>query len=1443
MTELDWSRFEDLPGDQTANFELLWRGAVRHTYGRFGRFQARSQQPGVEFHLKLERGCPLGDAGDWFGWQTKWWPGLQPGRTITASRKNDVEDSLDKTKTHLPGLTDWVLCTRRPFAPTDEPWWDSLSGSAPFKLDHQVADDLANLLTGDAELFRQTYFGDLVLTPDRLEVLQERALADVQERWFPQVHQTSPAETKLRRMLAEPDAWEDLKLFGTEITSLTAIIESDVDSEPLEASIQEELDVLLGTAETVRQLLADAHEHLTPGGDHTWRELGEAIVPDPPPAIPPVLRKLRAANHPAALACANLVFHTRDAAALAKSVFGHLAVRCVTVTGDAGYGKTQLAAKLASPSESRPAGMLLFGRQLRSRDSLDDLAARVSVNGRRVETFEALLAAVDAAAARAQCRLPVVIDGLNEAEDPREWKSLLAQAELVLKDYPSVLLICTLRSAFASRAIPLSLSDSVVVLDGFGEDVEEAVARYFDHFNIDAGGVDLPLERFDHPIALRIFCAVMNPNREPRVRLIGRAHSLNAMFDGYLDDVANRIETLTSSRIGATDVRSALRALGVEMWNTNSREVSEIRAKQLFGDTQRRWDETILNALQGEGVLIRQTAQELDEEQDGLETPEAPHGQEGLVVAVVYDLLAGHIVASAMAEAGGASFATSLRAPGVEAKFLGETAEVHPLALDIFDALVFVLPQRGLGHLWEYVQGTLLDAALLRATELAPEDVNEATIAAWEQNLPTLAGRPTFWARLRSVRAVPEHPFNALFSDAVLRSVTVADRDLTWTEWLRSSTQSYLPRQPGTDARAMEDLRLWTTRWRETDERTEADALRARWFMWMLTSTVRDLRDAATAALYWFGRGDAGSLFELAAGALEINDLYVGERAIAAAYGVATAHQQPDPSLGNQLRTYLEALLAATAGDAPTAPTYHRLIRYYIAGTFEFARIYYPDALPENAAGGIEFADGHLPETLPEGDGRHDEVEQTIHMDFGNYTLGRLFDDRGNYNYEHEGHRNATAQVLGVIYDLGWRKDRFSSVDNILGRTDTDKNPNRVERYGKKYSWIGLYLVTGMLHARGDRVYKLEVDIDPTFPQVSPPLPFSIPTWVHATPADDRDWLINGIVSIPDDLMYTQTLAGVEGPWVLIHAEINAKDERTGRGGYGLFNTVAIAPDDLASFMEVWEHVEHPGRDLIELPKAYYLFAGEIPWHKRMVTSGDDIAGTGMRPIERDEDDGWEDYHDREDPYVDHIRMDLPVPTDGDDARVDRETSDDELLEIPYGEPEDGAEGGEIDILALMRARADAYRAKVPPYVELEFESLAHSFAWEGHNSSENQSFAYVPSQRLSQHSDLRSLPAGFNQVDVEGRPASLSFSAPEGFDGHVLYIREDLVTAFTGDRSVVTFGWGERQIHADWSKKTPDRLLEVYRAYRNVWRTHRVIAEGRPKAVGGRQKDEGKPE
>ena len=43
------------------------------------------------------------------------------------------------------------------------------------------------------------------------------------------------------------------------------------------------------------------------------------------------------------------------------------------------------------------------------------------------------MAAVDAAAQRQNTKLPIVIDGLNEAEDPRDWKDLLSSLAVTLK--------------------------------------------------------------------------------------------------------------------------------------------------------------------------------------------------------------------------------------------------------------------------------------------------------------------------------------------------------------------------------------------------------------------------------------------------------------------------------------------------------------------------------------------------------------------------------------------------------------------------------------------------------------------------------------------------------------------------------------------------------------------------------------------------------------------------------------------------------------------------------------------------------------------------------------------------------------------------------------------------------------------------------------------------
>jgi len=1105
----------------------------------------------------------------WYGWQTKWWE-LDSGRAIGNGRKEDILDSIQKTEKHVPEITDWVLWTRRPLTAADQTWFYGLETQTKMRLHLWTEDALDELLVGDAALLRETYFGELILTKDRLADIEARAAAEVGERWMPDVHQPALAERRLRQMLAEPQAWANAQDAGREIGRFaTAVEDTMTAADPVVIS---EIRAIVATAQDIAKVLDDAHGQLEEGRLTTMVGVGRRTAPVAPPANPVVLRRLRACQRPTALPLTNLLAHARDAARLAHDIDSDVATRLAVVTGRAGFGKTQLAAALSAPTADRPAGVLIYGRHLGRHGTLNDLARQVTIAGAPVASFEALLAAVDAAATRAGCRLPIVIDGLNESEAPMTWTPLLRSLLLTLEGYPSVLVVCTIRDAFLEAAVPAEVS-TILTLDGFS-DLDEAIDRYFAFYKIEPGEAELPLELLNHPLSLKIFCDVANPERKYPVSVERLPTSLTGMFDEYFLAVGRRVAELNPS-INPYDVAQAVDALGTELWHIRARDVSEERARQLFNDTGRRWEEGLLTALEREGVLIRQ-----------------PSVDGALSVSLVYDLMAGHVIATSLVRAWGGTIANLLGTGDATRLLAGEWTEQHPLAADVFDALVGKVPRAGAQQLWQIVQEPLRLPALLRAAGLEADYIDTATVQALAENVDDIRGpRGDLFDRLFITRAAPLHPLNAKFLDQLLRDRAVADRDLRWSEWLRGHARSLLA-----DARAL------ATRWKESSDRSGADQLRALWLMWTLTSTDRALRDAATAALYWFGRHDVAGLFGLAEEAITINDDYVGERVVAAVYGVTTSKQLHDPMFEAALSTYLQALLTAFVGADVVAPTWHSLIRYYVSGSFEFASRFYPSAVPLETTLPLVFAAAPIPEPLHEGDPRRDVADQTLNMDFGNYTLGRLFPDRSNYDYDHPGHRSATDRLLGVVYELGWRSDLFEDAEHSIVYAQRERDPGRLERYGKKYGWVGFHTVAGMLTDTEQPLEALEVDIDPTFPQPPPTVPIEVPTWARRTPVDDLRWLRAGVVKVPDELLTPSRLDDEHGRWILVHAEFEARDTATGRSTYGLFNTVLVETARLGPLLEAFNSAPHPGRDLIDVPGDYYIFAGEIPWHHRFAS-------------------------------------------------------------------------------------------------------------------------------------------------------------------------------------------------------------------------------------------------
>jgi hypothetical protein len=136
--------------------------------------------------------------------------------------------------------------------------------------------------------------------------------------------------------------------------------------------------------------------------------------------------------------------------------------------------------------------------------------------------------------------------------------------------------------------------------------------------------------------------------------------------------------------------------------------------------------------------------------------------------------------------------------------------------------------------------------------------------------------------------------------------------------------------------------------------------------------------------------------------------------------------------------------------------------------------------------------------------------------------------------------------------------------------------------------------------------------------------------------------------------------------------------------------------------------------------------------------------------------------------------------------------------------------------------RGQMYRSEleVPGGSPIEVEILAHDFGWESYHSELNQAgHPYVPSRLFSRTCDLRGVPQSFDQQLPDGTRASISLKAPIGFEGHLLYLREDLVKRYASGRKLIWFIWGERNLYGYSHGQPPEWWVKAHRERAMIWR------------------------
>ena len=209
------------------------------------------------------------------------------------------------------------------------------------------------------------------------------------------------------------------------------------------------------------------------------------------------------------------------------------------LTGEAGQGKTHLFCDAATRAVAagQPAIVLLAGR-LSGRQVWSEIANQLGLG--QVGS-EMLIGAMQAAAQASDAPFLLLIDALNDADEPKAWQEELPGLLAEIKRNPWISLGVSVRSIFRSIVLPADGLPGVAEIEhrGFEHRELEATERFFDAFGLDQPRVPLLMPEFSNPLFLKLYCEGLE-GLGLKAPPTGETHA-SVVFERYLKAKAARI--------------------------------------------------------------------------------------------------------------------------------------------------------------------------------------------------------------------------------------------------------------------------------------------------------------------------------------------------------------------------------------------------------------------------------------------------------------------------------------------------------------------------------------------------------------------------------------------------------------------------------------------------------------------------------------------------------------------------------------------------------------------------------------------------------------------------------------------------------------------------------------------------------------------------------------
>ena len=1251
---IDWNKLYDYNNYKFKSFEYFCFCIAKRQFdekGNFTSIDGSGGDGGIEFYLKLNN-------GDYWGWQAKFFD--NPPRLNRSGRKNQIMNSLISSCKNYPKLKKWFLCTNSDFTDTEIDWYENEIKSnvrriKKYKDLPDVEKEHVDNVLENLELIHwvESDFNHYFSLPENQGILNYFfGEFEINMDWFNDkfdLFKTTDIEF-LKELYVENNVNDDintiliqedsLNLFNDFINELDSfsidsekiILKDDSKKEIMEDLLNEYMNIHNIIIEDLKNILkffrnmdlnkidvSDTKNNLIKLNEITseFKDFENEYIHD----------ESEDNGYSAFYKMDNHNFWIKLAISNIQSLLSHN----LNIIGDAAVGKTFTVSNLAHDllNNNKPC-LIIKGNKFHDTPIGKQFLEILDIHDLNFNQF---LDALQVFAEIKEVKLPIIIDALNESVDnfsfSQVWKNNFESLVKQIEKYPNLVLITTCRKSYAEYMDNEIYLENSSYLHYEIEDMDELVDKYFEYYKINVlNSTNSYKYYFKKPIYLKLFCEVHNPYREDFMDVEIKKDDIYNVFETYMA-ICNK-HICESLNIPKRDiVKKSLLKVAKQLWDTKDRKIDINDFYTLIDEkTNETLDKSKAYKIISESLLIKKEYENKEQ------------------VYFTYDLFIGYLIAVYLFD----KHKNNLMEFFSENQTLDwlyseDYTLLHPLSEDIKFSLAILINSENGTCLHELSNNTeIIKSSIMSLFSISSEKIDENCIE-FVKSFFIENPLDNFWIMAFRENIIEDnHPLNCLFFSDILLSQSIVNRDLSWTEFLKKQYRNLLKN----------DLESFENSLVSNDVDLNRLNLFARYIMWFLTSTSREIRDKSTRALYNYGCNHPEDFFELLEYSFKINDLYISERMFAVAYGITMALQnnfENNDFVENILPIWAKKIYGLFFDENRPIFTTHLLIVYYASNILKIDSLHDNNLFSKeqtkkflNPYKNMKTFEWGQSEDKDKGKYRNsaDPFESIVHYDY----IEKLGKQLSRYHNNDAEYIKEKSHVLWRLYNMGYSYETFKEIDEKIEEDNYRASYNNYflihDTYGRKYAKIAALERAGYNVNRGYLVLERDgnfghfVDIDPSFPKIND---YQLLPKLFINPKkEDCDWLDENDFNFENYLIFDK-IKDESGSWILMNGFYSAEEDF--QSVYTFFRGFFINKDDENEIRKLSENIDYLDNDrLPELNSFYYMYSGEIPWSddfekedeklflKDYEENNDEECSYKefwiLTPVNRD---CWEDYH------------------------------------------------------------------------------------------------------------------------------------------------------------------------------------------------------------------------